>query len=167
MEEPYLLSPPRVPVAGATDTSQDTVKVMAYHGILYSHSGLKDPAMMPECATQVKPIHAETMKWAGLDMEVAKMGRCAACPESKESGTWATIRKLIPDPLASRGRWWSTKSPGNGNPHQAHLLPRRAQQQGEKKKSTVRLKRGLDAASDEAQAKKGSAPIPSDHREGH
>ena len=39
MEMPYPPSPPKVSVAGATDTSQDTMKVMAYHGIVYSHSG--------------------------------------------------------------------------------------------------------------------------------
>ena len=47
MDHPYLLSPPRVPVTGATRTSKDTVKVMAFHGIVYSHQGLSDPAIMP------------------------------------------------------------------------------------------------------------------------
>ena len=33
MNHPYLLSPPSVPVAGATRTREDTVKVMALHAI--------------------------------------------------------------------------------------------------------------------------------------
>ena len=45
MEVRYPRSPPRTPVDGATDTDQDTVKVMAYHGIVYSHGGLSDPAL--------------------------------------------------------------------------------------------------------------------------
>ena len=48
MDHQYLLSPPRVPVAGATRTSKDTVKVTAFHGIVYSHQGLSAPAIMPE-----------------------------------------------------------------------------------------------------------------------
>ena len=48
MDHPYLLSPPSLPVAGATSTGADTVKVMAFRGIVYSHGGLYDPAVMPE-----------------------------------------------------------------------------------------------------------------------
>ena len=57
MDHPYMLSPPRVPVTGATRTSTDTVKVMAVHGTTYSHQGLTDPAIMPEYVRQVREVH--------------------------------------------------------------------------------------------------------------
>ena len=54
MSHPYLLSPPSVPVTGASATPKDTVKVMAFHGIVYTHKGLSDPAIMPEYVNQVR-----------------------------------------------------------------------------------------------------------------
>ena len=42
-DRPWLLSPPVVPVAGATQRDPNEVKVMACHGLCYSHSGLVDP----------------------------------------------------------------------------------------------------------------------------
>ena len=57
MDHPYMLSAPSVPVTGATNTTADTVKVMAFHGITYSHKGLTDPAIMPEYVRQVRENH--------------------------------------------------------------------------------------------------------------
>ena len=47
MDHPYMLSPPALPVEGTTSTDAETVKVLAFHGITYSHKGLSDPAIMP------------------------------------------------------------------------------------------------------------------------
>ena len=61
MDHPYFLSPPRVPLPGATNTRTDTVKVMAFHGIVYSHGGLSDPAIMPEYVARfVGPLEERT-----------------------------------------------------------------------------------------------------------
>ena len=63
MDHPYLLSPPSVPVPGAS-TRADTVKVMAFHGIVYSHGGLSDPAIMPEYVAQVREARELILKYA-------------------------------------------------------------------------------------------------------
>ena len=82
MDHPYLLSPPRVPVTGATRTSSDTVKVMAFHGITYSHQGLTDPAIMPEYVRQVRETHCAILRYATLDPELPR---------------WAFLRKGLAD----------------------------------------------------------------------
>ena len=78
MDHPYLLSPPSVPVAGATSTRADTVKVMAFHGIVYSHRGLYDPAVMPEYVAKVREVHKSILRCATLDPELP---------------TWSEVRK--------------------------------------------------------------------------
>ena len=42
-----MISPPELPVAGATDEDKGEVKVtvLVYHGLTYSHSGLFDPSV--------------------------------------------------------------------------------------------------------------------------
>ena len=72
IDHPYLLSPPRVPVTGATRTSKDTVKVMAFHGIVYSHQGLSDPATMPEYVRQVREVHCGILRYATVDPELPR-----------------------------------------------------------------------------------------------
>ena len=72
MVHPYMLSPPRVPVTGATRTSMDTVKVMAVHGITYSHQGLTDPAIMPEYVRQVREVHCGILRYATVDPELPR-----------------------------------------------------------------------------------------------
>ena len=96
MNHPYLLSPPRVPVAGATRIREDTVKVMAFHGIVYSHEGLSDPAclsMWPRSVRSIKTI----LKYATLDPELL---------------TWSVIRKRL-----IKKRW------DLGGPMQAYAKP--------------------------------------------
>ena len=46
-DRPWLLSPPEIPMAGATERDPEEVRVMVYHGLTYSHSGLTDPSVMP------------------------------------------------------------------------------------------------------------------------
>ena len=46
-DRPWLLSPPQIPIEGATRRDPEHVRVMVYHGLTYSHSGLTDPAVMP------------------------------------------------------------------------------------------------------------------------
>ena len=72
MDHPYLLSPPDLPVTGATSTTADTVKVMAFHGITYSHQGLTDPAIMPEYVRQVRENHCAILRHATLEPELPR-----------------------------------------------------------------------------------------------
>ena len=74
MDHPYLLSPPDLPVTGATTTTADTVKVTAFHGITYSHQGLTDPAIMPEYVRQVRENHCAILRYATLDPELPRWG---------------------------------------------------------------------------------------------
>ena len=97
MNHLYLLSPPSVPVAGATRTREDTVKVMAFHGIVYSHKRLSDPAIMPECVAQVRETHRGILLYATLDPELP---------------TWSVIRKELAK------RQWDL-----GGPTQAYSKP--------------------------------------------
>ena len=71
-----------MPVTGATRTSSDTVKVMAFHGITYSHQGLTDPAIMPEYVRQVREIHYAILRYATLHPELPR---------------WAFLRKGLAD----------------------------------------------------------------------
>ena len=82
MDHPYLLSPPSLPVTGATSTTADTVKVMAFHGITYSHQGLTDPAIMPEYVRQVRENHCAILRYATLEPELPR---------------WAFLRKGLFD----------------------------------------------------------------------
>ena len=85
MDHPYLLSQPSVPVAGATSTRADTVKVMAFHRIVYSHGGLYDPAVMPGYVAKVREVHKGILRYATLDPELP---------------TWTEIRKGL-----KRNKW--------------------------------------------------------------
>ena len=157
MNHPYLLSPPSVPVAGATGTRADAVKVMAFHGIVYSHKGLCDPAIMPEYVAQIREKHQESLRWATLDPQLP---------------TWTVIRKGM-----RRSRW------DLGTPLQAYSKPTGKEksmvfdeqsekwipapvqpkisvpEKGESKdgeKAAVHLKRRSETGADEPKAKKGS-----------
>ena len=68
----WMLSPPIVPVAGATKRGPDEVKVMAYHGLCYSHSGLVDPVIMPAYVAKAKWLHEKAMEWTTLDPVLPK-----------------------------------------------------------------------------------------------
>ena len=82
MDHPYLLSPPAPPVEGATSTDADAVKVLAFHGITYSHRGLSDPAIMPEYVRQVRENHIAILRYATLEPELPR---------------WAFLRKGLFD----------------------------------------------------------------------
>ena len=59
-------------MTGATRTSKDTVKVMAIHGIVHSHQGLSDPAIMPEYVRQVREAHCGILRYATLEPELPR-----------------------------------------------------------------------------------------------
>ena len=142
-------SPPRVPLPGATDISQDTVKVMAFHGIAYSHGGLSDPAIMSEHVAQIKDLHATITRCASLEPGLPK---------------WEAIRKRL------KNQDWDA-----GKPMQAYArptgkeksmvyneesqrwedapVPEKGAPDEEKKETTVHLKRGPGTAVDEPKAK--------------
>ena len=84
-DRPWMLSPPELPVAGATDRSPDEVKVMAYHGLTYSHSGLIDPSVMPGYVAFAKHKHEQTLRWTGLDPELPKWSEVSGW---FENGDW-------------------------------------------------------------------------------
>ena len=159
MDHPYLLSPPRVPLPGATNTRTDTVKVMAFldHGIVYSHGGLSDPAIMPEYVAQVRDTRASIISYATLEPELP---------------TWTETRKRL-----SANDW------DVGKPMQAYTRPTGKEKSmvcneesqkweeapvpekgapEEEKRTSVHLKRGPGMAVDEPKAKKGSVSTTQD-----
>ena len=71
-DRPWMLSPPELPVAGATDRNPDEVKVMVYHGLTYSHSGLTDPSVRPGYVAVAKHKHEQSLRWTGLEPELPK-----------------------------------------------------------------------------------------------
>ena len=53
---------------------------MAFHGIVDTHKGLSDPAIMPEYVNQVRKAHEGILSFATLDPELPK---------------WSVIRKEL------------------------------------------------------------------------
>ena len=157
MNHPYPLSPPSVPVASATGTRADAVKVMAFHGIVYSHKGLCDPAIMPEYVAQIREKHQESLRWATLDPELP---------------TWTEMRKGmrrnrwdLGGPLQAYSKPTGKEKPMVLDEQSQKWIPAPVQpktsvpEKGESKdgeKAAVHLKRRSETGADEPKAKKGS-----------
>ena len=73
----WMLSPPEIPLAGATRRDPEDTRVMVYHGITYSHSGLTDPAVMPGYVAITKWRHEQTMKWTDLNPQLPEWSQVA------------------------------------------------------------------------------------------
>ena len=76
-DRPWLLSPPEIPLAGATRRDPEDTRVMVYHGITYSHSGLTDPAVMPGYVAITKWRHEQTLAWTELDPQLPEWSQVA------------------------------------------------------------------------------------------
>ena len=76
-DRPWMLSPPEIPFAGATRRDPEDIRVMAYHGLTYSHSGLTDPAVMPGYVAIAKWRHEQTLVWTGLDPQLPEWSQVA------------------------------------------------------------------------------------------
>ena len=76
-DRPWMLSPPEIPLAGATRREPEVTRVMVYHGITYSHSGLTDPAVMPGYVAITKWRHEQTLKWTDLDPQIPEWSQVA------------------------------------------------------------------------------------------
>ena len=158
MDHPYLLSPPALPVEGATSTDADTVKVLAFHGITYSHKGLSDPAIMPEYVRQVRENHIAILRFATLEPELPRwaflrkglfdrkgdlldrMTQAYSRPTGKERSMVFNdqTQKWEPEPVEE-------PTPGKGE----------STEKQEKTEKGVKLKRRSETEGDEPQAKKG------------
>ena len=159
MDHPYMLSPPALPVEGATSTDADTVKVLAFHGITYSHRGLSDPAIMPEYVRQVRENHIAILRFATLEPELPR---------------WAFLRKGLfdrkgdlLDPLTQAySRPTGKEKSMVFNDQTQHWEPEPVEEptpgkgeSTEKQETTekaVKLKRRSETEGEEPQAKKGS-----------
>ena len=179
MNHPYLLSPPSVPVAGATGTRADAVKVMAFHGIVYSHKGLCDPAITPEYVAQIREKHQESLRWATLDpqlptwTEIRKGMRRTTRWDlgtplqaySKPTGKEKSMvfdeqsEKWIPAPVQPKISVSEKGESKEGEKAAVHLKRRSetgADEPKEGEKAAVHLKRRSETGADEPKAKKGS-----------
>ena len=76
-DRPWMLSPPETPLAGATRRDPEETRVMVYHGITYSHSGLTDPAVMPGYVAITKWRHEQTLKWTDLSPQLPEWSQVA------------------------------------------------------------------------------------------
>ena len=76
-DRPWMLSPPEIPLAGATRRDPEDTRVMVYHGITYSHSGLTDPAVMPGYVAITKWRHEQTLKWTDLSPQLPEWSQVA------------------------------------------------------------------------------------------
>ena len=76
-DRPWLLSPPQIPVEGATRRDPEDARVMVYHGSTYSHSGLTDPSVMPGYVAVAKWKHERTLVWTGLDPALPEWSQVA------------------------------------------------------------------------------------------
>ena len=161
MDHPYMMSPPALPVAGATSTAADAVKVLAFHGITYSHQGLMDPAIMPEYVRQVRENHIAILRYATLDPELP---RWAFLRKGLSDKKWDLVGPLTQAYSRPTGR---EKSMVYNNQTQQwekapELVDNPAPGKGEstekqaKTEKAVQLKRRSETEGEEPQAKKGS-----------
>ena len=139
--------------------TRGTAKVMAYHGMTYSHHGLCDPAMMPDYVSKITQAHASSM-WARVDPDLPswddvryflravkwdvghEMQACAR-PDGSER-TLANNRDTC--------KWEPRPNPDKGQSSSAKQT-----------KSNVKLKRGPGAVPDEPSQRRAflSNPRPS------
>ena len=159
MDHPYMLSPPSLPVTGATSTPSDTVKVMAFHGITYSHKGLVDPAIMPEYVRLLRENHCAILRYATLDPELPRWAflwkgyvaqkwdlagetQAYSRPTGREKAMICNEQTLkwekAPEPV-------NLPDPGKGESTEKEAKPDK----------TVQLKRRSETEGDEPKAKKG------------
>ena len=82
-DRPWLLSPPQIPVEGATRRDPEDVRVMVYHGLTYSHSGLTDPSVMPGYVAIAKWRHERTLVWTGLNPALPEWSQVAGWFENR------------------------------------------------------------------------------------
>ena len=82
-DRPWLLSPPEIPLAGATERDPEEVRVMVYHGLTYSHSGLIDPSVMPGYVAVAKWRHEKSLWWTGLDPQLPRWSEVAGWFENR------------------------------------------------------------------------------------
>ena len=82
-DRPWLLSPPQIPEEGATRRDPEDVRVMVYHGLTYSHSGLTDPSMMPGYVAIAKWRHERTL---GLGSSTTRVVACRWMVRKPELG---------------------------------------------------------------------------------
>ena len=83
-DKPWMLSPPELPVAGATEPDPDEVRVMVFHGLTYSHSGLIDPSVMPGYVAVAKHIHEDSLRWTGLDPVIPRWSHVSGWFENRD-----------------------------------------------------------------------------------
>ena len=161
MDHPYLLSPPAVPVAGATSDAVDTVKVMAFHGITYSRPGLMDPAIMPEYVRQVRENYIAILRFATLEPELP---RWAFLQKGLSDKKWDLLDPLTQAYSRPTGRERSMVY--NDQTQQWEKAPEPVEvpapgkgestEKQEKTEKVVQLKRRSETEGEEPQAKKGS-----------
>ena len=83
-DRPWLLSPTEIPVAGATERDPEEVRVMVYHGLTYSHSGLTDPSVMPGYVAIAKWRHERSLWWTSLEPELPRWSEVAGWFENRD-----------------------------------------------------------------------------------
>ena len=155
MDTPYLLSPPALPVEGATSTDAETIKVLAFHGITYSHKGLSDPAIMPEYVRQVRENHIAILRFATVE---------PALPTRRGSPTgreiyWTLWHRHTQGLRARRSQWSSMTRRRNGSLNLSKSRPLEREsllRSREKTEKGAKLKRRSETEGEEPQAKKGS-----------
>ena len=76
-DRPWMLSPPQVPIEGATTRDPEETRVMVYHGLTYSHSGLTDPAVMPGYVAVAKWKHEMSLAWTTLNPSLPEWSEVA------------------------------------------------------------------------------------------
>ena len=159
MDTPYMLSPPALPVEGTTDTEANTVKVLAFHGITYSHKGLTDPAIMPEYVRQVRENHIAILRYATLEPEIPRWAFLRKGLRDRKGDLLDSLTQAYSRPTGrersmifnDQTQQWEPEpivdpAPGKGEPTE----------KPEKTEKGAKLKRRSEVEGEEPQAKKGS-----------
>ena len=159
MDHPYMLSPPALPVEGATSTDADTVKVLAFHGITYSHRGLSDPAIMPEYVRQVRENHIAILRFATLEPELPRWAFLRKGLFDRKGDLLDPLTQAYSRPTGKEKSMVFNDQTQRWEPEPVEELTPGKGESTEKQETSekaVKLKRRSETEGEEPQAKKGS-----------
>ena len=159
MDHPYMVSPPALPVEGATSTDADAVKVLAFHGITYSHRGLSDPAIMPEYVRQVRENHIAILRFATLEPELPRWAFLRKGLFDRKGDLLDSMTQAYSRPTGREKSMVFNDQTQQWEPEPVEEPTPGKGESTEKQETTekaVKLKRRSETEGEEPQAKKGS-----------
>ena len=153
-DRPWMLSPPEIPIEGATTRDPENVRVMVYHGLTYSHSVLTDPAVMPGYVAVAKWKHEMSLAWTVLNPSLPAWSEVAGWFENRNWDVGMDMQAFARPDGAERTMAYNADARGwVPRPRKPQLAPKKkikpaAKPKEEKKGDSSRKKRRRPAATE-------------------